>query len=444
MIERVLIANRGEIALRILRACKELEIEGMVVYSEADAHSLPVQLADRAVCIGPPEAMGSYLNVQSIISAAEIVKADAIHPGYGFLAENPEFAEICMACDLTFIGPPPNVMRLMGDKAEARRRVATWGVPIIPGSDGEVETEEEALEVAERIGYPVLIKAVSGGGGRGMRVARDGDELGQVFITAKTEAGASFGHSGVYVEKFIHAARHIEVQILGDVEGRLLVLGERDCSLQRRHQKLLEEAPALISPSLRERLCQDARRVAEGVGYVSTGTVEFLIDGEENHYFIEMNTRIQVEHPITEVVTGIDLVKEQIKIASGNPLSMSQEEVKQMGWAIEFRINAEDPRSFASSPGTIKEWLIPGGPGIRVDTAVYQGYTVPPFYDSLIAKLIVFGRDRKEAISRGKRALSEFKVKGTETTIPLHSAILSTDEFTEGRYNIDWLERFIW
>ncbi len=444
MIKRVLIANRGEIALRILRACKDLCIEGVVVYSEADYDSLPVQLADRALCIGPPEAANSYLNVQSIMSAAEVAKADAVHPGYGFLAENPEFAEICMACDLAFIGPPAHVMRLMGHKAEARSRVSSLGIPVIPGSQGEVNTEEEALKVAQDIGYPVLIKAAAGGGGRGMRLAKDDDELRQIFNTARSEAGAAFGYAGLYIEKFVHPARHIEVQILGDSHGQVLVLGERDCSLQRRHQKVLEEAPALISFQLRERLFRDARLVAEEVGYVSAGTVEFLVDGQEHHYFIEMNTRIQVEHPVTEMATGVDLVKEQIKIASGDCLSFSQKDVKVTGWAIECRINAEDPKTFRPSPGKVERWILPGGPGVRVDTAVFQGYEIPPFYDSLVAKLVVYGRDREEAIMRGKRALAEFQLEGIKSTITLHRAILESEEFFQGRCSIDWLERFLW
>lgn len=444
MIKRVLIANRGEIALRILRACKDLGIEGVAVYSEADYDSLPVKLADKAICIGPPEPANSYLNVQSIMSASEVAKADAVHPGYGFLAENPEFAEICMACDLVFIGPPAHVMRLMGHKAEARSRVSSLGIPVIPGSQGEVDTEEEALEVAHDIGYPVLIKAAAGGGGRGMRLAKNDDELRQVFNTACSEARAAFGYAGLYVEKFVHPARHIEVQILGDSHGQVLVLGERDCSLQRRHQKVLEESPALISPQLRERLFRDARLIAEKVGYVSAGTVEFLVDSQEHHYFIEMNTRIQVEHPVTEMVTGIDLVKEQIRIASGNPLSFSQEDVEAKGWAIECRINAEDPKTFRPSPGKVERLILPGGPGVRVDTAVFHGYEIPPFYDSLVAKLIVYGRDREEAIMRGRRALKEFQLEGIKSTIPLHQAILESDDFLHGKCPIDWLERFLW
>ena len=444
MIKRVLIANRGEIALRILRACKDLGIEGVVVYSEADHDSLPVKLADKAICIGPPESANSYLNVQGIISASEVAKADAVHPGYGFLAENPEFAEICMACDLVFIGPPAHIMRLMGHKAEARSRVSSLGIPAIPGSPGEVNTEEEALEVARNVGYPVLIKAAAGGGGRGMRLAKNDDELRQVFNTACSEARAAFGYAGLYVEKFVHPARHIEVQILGDSHGQVLVLGERDCSLQRRHQKVLEESPALISPQLRERLLRDASLIAEKVGYVSAGTVEFLVDSQEHHYFIEMNTRIQVEHPVTEMATGVDLVKEQIKIASGDPLSFSQEDVKVKGWAIECRINAEDPKTFRPSPGKVERWILPGGPGVRVDTAVFQGYKIPPFYDSLVAKLVVYGRDREEAIMRGRRALTEFQLEGIKSTIPLHQAILESDDFLQGKCSIDWLERFLW
>jgi acetyl-CoA carboxylase biotin carboxylase subunit len=444
MVSRILIANRGEIALRILRACKELGVESVVIHSEADYDSLPVHLADKAVCIGPPEPINSYLNVQGIMSAAEIAKVQAVHPGYGFLAENPDFAEICVACDLIFIGPPSHVIRLMGDKAEARKKAASWGVPVLPGSEGEVEREEEALMVAQEIGYPVLMKAVAGGGGRGMRLARDDDELKQVFNTAKSEAGAAFGHAGLYVEKFIHPARHIEVQVLADGEGKTLVLGERDCSLQRRHQKVLEEAPATISEELRSHIFRDARLVTENVGYVSAGTVEFLVDEDEHHYFIEMNTRIQVEHPVSEMVTGLDLIKEQIKIASGEPMEISQDEVQSQGWAIEFRINAEDPRTFKPSPGKVSQWILPGGPGIRVDTAVYQGYEIPPFYDSLLAKLIVHGKDREEAIARGRRALEEFKVEGIKTTIPLQQAILESEEFIKGGCPIDWLERFLW
>lgn len=444
MIKRVLIANRGEIALRILRACKDLGIEGVMVYSEADYDSLPVKLADKAICIGPPESANSYLNVQSIMSASEVAKADAVHPGYGFLAENPEFAEICMACDLVFIGPPAHIMRLMGHKAEARSRVSSLGIPVIPGSQGEVNTEEEALEVARNVGYPVLIKAAAGGGGRGMRLAKDDDELRQVFNTACSEARAAFGYAGLYVEKFVHPARHIEVQILGDSHGQVLVLGERDCSLQRRHQKVLEESPALISPQLRERLLRDARLIAEKVGYVSAGTVEFLVDSQEHHYFIEMNTRIQVEHPVTEMATGVDLVKEQIKIACGDSLSFSQEDVETKNWAIECRINAEDPKTFRPSPGKVERWILPGGPGVRVDTAVFQGYEIPPFYDSLVAKLVVYGRDREEAIMRGRRALTEFQLEGIKSTIPLHQAILESDDFLQGKCPIDWLERFLW
>ncbi len=444
MVKRVLIANRGEIALRILRACKDLGIEGVVVYSEADYDSLPVQLADRAICIGPPESANSYLNVQSIMSAAEVVKAQAVHPGYGFLAENPEFAEICLACGLVFIGPSPHVIRLMGDKAEARSRVSSLGIPVIPGSQGEVNTEEEALEVARDIGYPVLMKAAAGGGGRGMRLAKDDDEFRQIFNTARSEAGAAFGYAGLYVEKFVRPARHIEVQILGDSHGQVLVLGERDCSFQRRHQKVLEEAPALISSQLRKRLFRDARLVAEKVGYVSAGTVEFLVDDQDRHYFIEMNTRIQVEHPVTEMVTGVDLVKEQIKIASGSPLDLAQEDVKVHGWAIECRINAEDPKTFRPSPGKVERWILPGGPGVRVDTAIFQGYEIPPFYDSLMAKLVVYGRNREEAIMRSRRALEGFKVEGVKTTIPLSRAILESEEYLQGGCPIDWLERFLW
>jgi len=440
--KRVLVANRGEIALRIIRACHELGIEAVLVHSEADAQSLPVAMADEAICIGPPDTTKSYLNVQAIISAAEIANVDAIHPGYGFLAENAQFAEICEACGYRFIGPSPEVITMLGDKAQARKFVDGLGVPVIPGSRGEVESEEDALQVAERIGFPVIIKASAGGGGRGMRIAKNREELSRLYKTARTEAEAAFGEPTVYLERYIKPSRHIEVQVIGREGGEVLCLGERECSLQRRHQKVMEESPALVSEERRHRLYQDAVTIAREVGYTSAGTVEFLLDDQENHYFIEMNTRIQVEHPVTEMVTGIDLVKEQIRVAAGHPFSCSQEEINPKGWAIEFRINAEDPHTFTPSPGKIERWVVPGGPGIRIDTAVYQGYTVPPFYDSLVAKLIVWGKDREEAIRRGERALREFRVEGIETTIPLHLAILKSPDFAKGRCHTSWLDNF--
>ncbi len=442
MFKRVLIANRGEIALRIIRACHELGIEAILVHSEADATSLPVAMADKAICIGPPDTSQSYLNVQAIISAAEIAGADAIHPGYGFLAENAQFAEICEACGYRFIGPTPQVITMLGDKAQARKFVDELGVPVIPGSRGEVESEEEALKVVEKIGFPVIIKASAGGGGRGMRIAKDQEELSRLYKTAKTEAEAAFGEPTVYLERYIKPSRHIEVQVIGREGGEVLCLGERECSLQRRHQKVMEESPALISEKRRQQLYQDAVTIAREVGYTSAGTVEFLLDQQENHYFIEMNTRIQVEHPVTEMVTGIDLVKEQIRVAAGLPFSYTQKEITPKGWAIEFRVNAEDPHTFTPSPGTITTWVIPGGPGVRVDSAVYQGYTVPPFYDSMVAKLVVWGKDREEAIDRGKRALKEFRVEGIETTIPLHMAILGSEDFKKGRCHTSWLDNF--
>ena len=442
MFKRILVANRGEIALRIIRACHELGIEAVLVHSEADGNSLPVAMADHAVCIGPPDTTRSYLNVQAIISAAEIAKVDAIHPGYGFLAENAQFAEICEACGFRFIGPAPKVITMLGDKAQARKFVDELGVPVIPGSRGEVESEEEALEIAQRIGFPVIIKASAGGGGRGMRIAKNQEELSRLYKTARTEAEAAFGEPTVYLERYIKPSRHIEVQVLGREGGEVLCLGERECSLQRRHQKVMEESPALISEERRHKLYEDAITITREVGYTSAGTVEFLLDEDENHYFIEMNTRIQVEHPVTEMVTGVDLLKEQILIAAGEPFSHRQEEIIPKGWAIEFRINAENPHTFTPSPGEITTWITPGGPGVRVDTAVYQGYSVPPFYDSLVAKLIVWGKDRKEAIKRGKRALKEFVVEGIETTIPLHLAILESEEFVSGKCHTSWLDSF--
>lgn len=404
MFKRVLVANRGEIALRILRTLRELGIESVVVYSEADVDSLPVKFADKTVCIGSPDPKDSYLNVHNILSAAEITGCDAIHPGYGFLAENADFAEVCADLGFKFIGPPAEVIRLMGDKVKAIQAAKRAGVPTIPGSGEPVNTLEEALEIARSIGYPVLLKAAAGGGGRGMRLVKNEEELAKSFESARGEAEVGFGDPTIYIEKLIVGARHIEVQVIADEHGNIIHLGERECSIQRRHQKLLEEAPAVIDYKLRQKICEDAVKLAESVGYTNAGTVEFLVDAEGNHYFIEMNTRIQVEHPVTEMVTGVDMVKLQLMVASGQKLSLTQKEVTFKGWAIEMRVNAEDPKTFAPSPGTIKKLVLPGGLGVRVDSAVYQGYTIPPYYDSMIAKLIVYG-DSSLRPFRGQREL---------------------------------------
>ncbi len=443
MFRRVLVANRGEIALRIIRTLRELEIESVVVYSEADADSLPVKLADRAICVGPPDPSSSYLNIQNILSAAEIAGCDAVHPGYGFLAENPSFAEVCQDVGLKFIGPSASVIRLMGDKIAAIEAAKRADVPTIPGSEGPVESFEEALEFARRVGFPVLLKAAAGGGGRGMRVARNEEDLRRSFDAARREAEAGFGNPTVYLEKLIEDARHIEVQILGDSHGNVIHLGERECSIQRRHQKLLEESPAVIEQRLREAICRDAVKLARSVGYEGAGTVEFLVDSSGNHYFIEMNTRIQVEHPVTEMVTGIDIVKLQVQVAAGMKLPLSQQDVSFRGWAIEMRINAEDPKTFAPSPGRIEKLVLPGGYGVRVDTAVYQGYSIPPYYDSMIAKLVVWGDNRLEAIRRARRALDECVVEGVKTTIPLHRLILSHEDFVNANINVNWLESIL-
>ncbi|MFZ5898565.1 MAG: acetyl-CoA carboxylase biotin carboxylase subunit [Bacillota bacterium] len=445
MFEKVLIANRGEIALRIIRACRELGIRSVVVYSEADRNSLPVRMADEAFCIGPPQAAQSYLNVTNILSAAEVVGADAVHPGYGFLAENARFAEMCQSCGLKFIGPSVQSIEKMGDKATARAVVSAAGVPIVPGSDGAVTSPQEALSIAEVIGYPLLIKASAGGGGTGMRVAQGKDDLLRAFSTAQSEAQAAFANSDMYLEKYIEEPRHIEIQVLGDKYGKLVYLGERDCSIQRRNQKLLEEAPSpALDESLRRKIGEAAVRAAKAVGYENAGTVEFLLDRNNNFYFIEMNTRVQVEHPVTEMVTGIDIVKKQIQIAAGEKLDLEQEEVTVRGAAIECRINAEDPwNGFIPSPGTITKFVSPGGPGVRLDTAAYEGYVVPPYYDSLIAKLIVWGNDRDEAIARMQRALGEFIIEGVKTTIPLHQRILKNAFFRRGEVYTNFVQRRI-
>lgn len=446
MFERVLIANRGEIALRIIRACKELGVESVVVYSEADEDSMPTQLADEAICIGPPAAANSYLKIASIISAAEIVGADAIHPGYGFLAENAHFAEICNDCNIVFIGPTAEQIRTMGEKSVARETMRKAGVPVTPGSDGSLDTEEDARQAAKKIGYPVLIKAAGGGGGKGMRVAKEERHLANAFQTARTESMHSFGSDVVYLEKFVERARHIEVQIMGDQHGSIVHLGERDCSIQRRHQKLLEESPSpALAADVRRKIGRAAVKAAQSVKYVNAGTVEFLYDEEaQKFYFMEMNTRIQVEHPVTEEVTGRDLIKEQIRVASGEKLSFSQRDINSTGHAIEFRINAENPyNKFQPSPGII-DWInFPGGPGVRVDSHVYPGYEIPPYYDSMIGKLIVHGTDREEAMARLERALGEFLIEGPHTTIPVGLAILKDEAFRKGTYHTGYLDEFV-
>ncbi|HSP34192.1 MAG TPA: acetyl-CoA carboxylase biotin carboxylase subunit [Thermoanaerobaculia bacterium] len=442
MISKVLIANRGEIALRVIQACKEMGLKTVAVHSEADRDALHVRYADDDVCIGPALSRQSYLNISSIIAAAEITGADAIHPGYGFLSENAAFAEIVHECQLTFIGPSPNAMRLMGDKAKARETAKAAGIPIIPGSDGPVKTTDEARDVARVIGYPVILKAAAGGGGRGMRICASEEDLENAYQTARSEAERAFGVGDVYLEKYLERPRHIEIQIFGDSHGRIVSLGERECSIQRRHQKLLEESPSpVIDQATRTRMGEAAIHLCKTVGYVNAGTIEFLYqDGE--FYFMEMNTRIQVEHPITEEVTGIDMVKEQIRVADGLPLSVPEGDFRLRGHAIEFRINAEDPVTFAPTPGKIREFHLPGGPGVRVDSAVYRDYVVPPHYDSLIAKLVVRGKDRLEAIARGKRALEQFVIEGVKTSIPLHRAIVNDRRFIEGDFSTRFMETF--
>ena len=444
MFRKILIANRGEIALRIIWACRELGIKTVAVYSTADADSLHVKFADEEVCIGPPRNEDSYRNVSAVISAAEITDAEAIHPGYGFLAESAHFAEVCRECGLVFIGPPPDVIRRMGDKAEARRTMREVGVPTVPGSDGVVATVEEAAALAPDLGFPVLIKAAAGGGGRGMRLVHEPDELPRQFDAARAEAQASFGTPDVYVEKYLLEPRHIEFQVMGDTQGNLVHLFERECSIQRRHQKLLEECPSsALDAALRARMAEAALVAAGSVRYVNAGTVEFLLDARGEFYFIEMNTRIQVEHPVTEMVTGIDLIKEQIRIAAGEPLSFTQDEVTITGHAIECRINAEDPDTFVPSPGRITTFHPPGGPGVRLDTACYAEAVVPPYYDSMIAKLIIRGNTRGEAILRMRRALESFVVEGIRTNLPLQQRIVSEEDFVRGRISTSFMERFL-
>jgi len=443
MFKKILIANRGEIALRVISACRELGIKTVAIYSEADRDALHVRYADEDVCVGPYPSAASYLNISAIVSAAEITEADAIHPGYGFLSENAYFAEILHDCNIAFIGPSPDAIRRMGDKSLARRTVAAVGVPTVPGSPGPLDSVDDALAFAKKAGYPVILKASAGGGGRGMRVARDERELSGAYETARAEAEKAFGNAEVYLEKYIENPRHVEFQVFGDSHGTIRHLGERECSIQRRHQKLIEEAPSVVlDEELRRRMGEAAIAAARSVAYTNAGTVEFLLDGNGKFYFMEMNTRLQVEHPITEEVTALDLVKEQIAVAAGAPLSFADRDMTPRGHAIEFRINAEDPITFKPSPGRIAVFHPPGGLGVRVDTAAYQGYLIPPHYDSLIAKLIVWGGDRDEAIGRGRRALDFFVIEGVKTTIPLHRRILDEPDFIEGRLSTHFMERF--
>ncbi|MCH8812814.1 MAG: acetyl-CoA carboxylase biotin carboxylase subunit [Gemmatimonadetes bacterium] len=445
MFNKLLIANRGEIALRIIRACHELGVKTVAVYSEADRESLHVRFSDEDVCIGPAPAKDSYLNIPQIISAAEVTGAEAIHPGYGFLAENAEFSEICQRSDIVFVGPGPDQIRAMGDKATARRTMTDLGVPTVPGSDGVISDLDEGEKVAAKIGFPVMIKASAGGGGKGMRIALDAGSFAQMFQAAQSEAEAAFGDPDVYLEKCIVRPKHVEFQVFGDQRGRVVHLGERDCSIQRRHQKLIEEAPSpALTPELRNKMGEAAVLAAKGIEYVGAGTVEFLVDSDGSFYFIEMNTRIQVEHPVTEVTTGLDLVKEQIRVAAGEPLSFPSEIPQVRGHAIEFRVNAEDAlRNFAPCPGPITTFHPPGGPGVRLDTHLYSGYQVPPYYDSLLAKLIVSGRDREETIVRARHALESFVIEGIKTTIPFLAEITRNEKFMAGGVDTGFVDDFL-
>jgi acetyl-CoA carboxylase, biotin carboxylase subunit len=444
MFKKILIANRGEVALRVIYACREMGIKTVAVYSEADANSLHVRFADEDVCIGPPRAAQSYLSVPAVISAAEVTGADAIHPGYGFLSESAYLAEVCEACHIKFIGPDPRVIRLMGDKARARRVMRKAGVPVLPGSEGIVESEEKALKVAKDIGYPVLIKATAGGGGRGMRVATSPGEFSQAFRTAQREAEAAFGVKDVYIEKYVDSPRHIEFQILGDHHGNVVHLGERECSIQRRHQKLIEESPSpALSDKLRRKMGGIVVDAAKAVQYANAGTFEFLLDAQGHFYFMEANTRLQVEHGVTELVTGVDVVKEQIRVAAGERLSFRQSEITFSGHAIECRINAEDPNTFAPSPGTIHVFALPGGPGVRIDTAAHSECTISPYYDSMIAKVMTYGRDRQEAIARMRRTLEMTVIEGIRTNVPLHLRILAEQDFAAGRLSTAFMNRFM-
>lgn len=443
MFSKILIANRGEVALRVIRACKELGIRTVAVYSQPDINSLHVKFADEAICVGSAASANSYLNIPSIISAAEITDVEAIHPGYGFLAEDAHFAEICESCKIKFIGPTPENIRRMGDKMAAKDSAKKAGVPTIPGSKAVIKTKEEALKIAKELGYPVIIKAAAGGGGKGMRVCHNDVRLISALLTAQREAEAAFGNPDVYIEKFIEEPRHIEIQILADTHGHIVHLGERDCTIQRRHQKLIEETPSpMLDKNLRKKMGEAAVKCAKSIGYVNAGTIEFLLDNKKNFYFMEMNTRIQVEHPITEMVTGVDLVKEQIRIASGEKIHLKQDDIQFTGSAIECRINAEDPdHDFMPSPGKITSLNIPGGRGVRVDSHAYCGYDISPYYDSMIGKLIVHGKDRTDAISICKRALDEFVIEPIKTTIPFHKKVMNNPAFIRGRFATDFIEK---
>ena len=443
LFKKILIANRGEIAVRIIRACKELGIKTVAVYSDIDKESLHIRLADESVCIGPASVTQSYLNIPAILSAAEITESDAIHPGYGFLSENHHFAEACITSGITFIGPTPENIRLGGDKAKARQTMKRKGVPVVSGSDGPVATEEMAMKVAKKIGFPIVLKASAGGGGHGMKIVKEEKDLEQAFYMAQREALTAFGNSEIYIEEYIPEMRHIEVQIIADNKGNIVHLNERDCSIQRRHQKLIEESPSPISSTekFKKRIGELGVKAARAIKYRNVGTVEFIVDPKGNIYFIEINTRIQVEHPVTEAVTGIDIIKEQIKLAAGLPLEYKQSQIKSSGHAIECRINAEDPVRFIPSPGKITFLSLPGGPGVRVDTAIYDGYVIPSHYDSLIAKLIVYGKDRSEAIAKMRRALDEFIIEGINTTIPFHKKVMNHPEFISGDFNTSFAEK---
>src|SRR5437588_5744080 len=444
MFKKIMIANRGEIALRVICACKELGVKTVAVYSEADRNSLHVRFADEAICIGPPRSAESYLNIPAVISAAEIANVEAIHPGYGLLSENANFAEVCETSHIKFIGPPPDITRLMGEKEKARVAMKKAGVPILPGSEGVIQSEDEALEWAKQVGYPVILKASAGGGGRGMRVVRGAEELPKLYQAAHSEASAAFGNGDLYMEKFIERPRHIEFQILADQHGEVMTLGERECSIQRRHQKLLEESPSTrITPKLRKQISEKLEHSLGEIGYQNAGTIEFLMDEDESLYFIEMNTRIQVEHPVTEMVTGVDLVKAQIRIAAGEKMEDATGTAISSGHAIECRINAEDPDTFVPSAGRITTFQAPGGTGVRVDSAAYADAVIPPYYDSMIAKLIVKGRDRTEAIGRMKRALEMFVIEGIKTSIPLHRRILADPDFAAGKFDTHFIERLV-
>jgi acetyl-CoA carboxylase biotin carboxylase subunit len=445
MIEKVLIANRGEIALRVIRACRELGVSTVAVYSQADSESLHVKLADEAYCIGPPQSGRSYLHIPAIISTAVVTGADAVHPGYGFLSENANFAQICADHRIKFIGPSVVAINSMGDKASAREAMRAAGVPVVPGSHGLIDDDAEAARLADEIGFPVIVKATAGGGGRGMRVAVDQASLVNALASARSEASAAFGDGGVYIEKYLKPIRHVEIQVMADSHGNCVHLGERDCSVQRRHQKLIEETPSpALTPELRERMGQAAVRAAKQINYEGAGTVEFILAGND-FYFMEMNTRIQVEHPVTEFVTGIDLIKEQIRVASGMPLSITQEQIEFRGHSIECRINAEDPdRNFLPSPGRVDAYIAPGGPGVRVDSHCYPGYVIPPYYDSLVSKLVVWGKDRQEAIARMQRALDEYAITGIKTTIPFHQRVLAHAMFQDGAdVSTDFIEKYM-